>query len=189
MSHSNKPSKSSFEKPARAATFETPIPARLLTLTFLPLLSTTIVQAWTFHQFRDFQGMANTIRTIPNDYSNYKPINSANQEIRVLVLHPAKNREDPIICSLVRSSLISDAPCYEAISYCWGNLDDTSVIRVHHLEDRIRLRGKELCDIDTGEECLHSPIIWEDCESPSTEWEDCDPTEEYFKHQERYVRY
>jgi hypothetical protein len=123
--------------------------------------------------------MANTIRTIPNHYSHYKPINSANQEIRVLVLHPAKNREDPIICSLVRSSLISDAPCYEAISYCWGNLDDTSIIRVHHLEDRIMLRGKELCDIDTGEECPHALIIWEDC----------DPTEGYFEHQDRYVRY
>lgn len=86
------------------------------------------------------------MRTIPNNYSHYKPINSEQREIRVLVLHPAADAEHPVICSLVRSSLVTEEPCYEAISYCWGSLDNTKALRVRHLEDSVRLRGNGLCD-------------------------------------------
>lgn len=86
------------------------------------------------------------MRTIPNDYSHYKPIDSAKREIRVLVLHPAASPKDPVTCSLVRTSLTDDEPCYEAISYCWGNLDDTNVLGVWHHEDSVGLCGSELCD-------------------------------------------
>ncbi|RDI88296.1 hypothetical protein Vi05172_g1952 [Venturia inaequalis] len=86
------------------------------------------------------------MRTIPNDYTHYEPIDSTEREIRVLVLHPATSPDDAVICSLVRGSLRMDAPCYEAISYCWGSLDDTRALRVRHLEGSVRLCGKELRD-------------------------------------------
>lgn len=86
------------------------------------------------------------MRTIPNDYTHYKPIDSTEREIRVLVLHPATSPDDAVICSLVRGSLRTDTPCYEAISYCWGSLDDTRALRVRHLEGSVRLCGKELRD-------------------------------------------
>lgn len=62
------------------------------------------------------------------------------------MLHLAADAEQPVICSPVCSSLLTEEPCYESISYCWGILDNTKALRVRHPEDSVRLRGKELCD-------------------------------------------
>lgn len=99
-----------------------------------------------FHQLCISRDDPDAMRTISNDYSHYKPINSTEREVRVLVLHPAASPESTVNCFLVRSSLLTDEPCYEAISYCWGSLDDTRALRVRHLEDSVRLCGKELRD-------------------------------------------
>ncbi|SPO01583.1 uncharacterized protein DNG_04256 [Cephalotrichum gorgonifer] len=48
----------------------------------------------------------------------YRPL-SDDDEIRLLLLSPARSLEAPISCSL-HHTLLSTAPRFEAISYCWG---------------------------------------------------------------------
>ncbi|RYP74058.1 hypothetical protein DL771_003247 [Monosporascus sp. 5C6A] len=50
----------------------------------------------------------------------YRPLNSTSGEIRLLVIHPAKNLEDPLVGSIQHTTLKSDLQ-YEALSYAWGN--------------------------------------------------------------------
>jgi len=56
----------------------------------------------------------------------YTPLNKAQQEIRLLCLHPGK-WADPLSISLQISSLHAyELPFFEAVSYTWG---DPSVVR------------------------------------------------------------
>jgi hypothetical protein len=101
---------------------------------------------------------ASPIRTIPNDYSQYKPISSDQQEIRILVLHPSTNPQDPVACSLIRSHLKTHTPRYEAISYCWGNLDETNAVTIQHLETDVVLRQKQMVRLSDDRVVLVSDI-------------------------------
>jgi hypothetical protein len=87
---------------------------------------------------------ANQIRAIPNDYSHYIPINSSQREIRILILHPANNPNDLLICSLIKTSLNHDSPIFSALSYCWGDLSKTKAIFIRHFEDQVSLCGERL---------------------------------------------
>lgn len=72
------------------------------------------------------------IRTIPNDYSLYTPLSKDKAEFRIVQLMPG-NEDDPIRCFLTTKSLAdSDITSYEALSYCWGSLDQTETIELYH---------------------------------------------------------
>ncbi|RYP19190.1 hypothetical protein DL765_003505 [Monosporascus sp. GIB2] len=49
----------------------------------------------------------------------YRPLDSASGEIRLLVIHPAKKLEDPLVGSIQHTTLTSGLQ-YEALSYAWG---------------------------------------------------------------------
>jgi len=69
-------------------------------------------------------------RTIPNDYSFYRPLRSEAQDIRLLRILPRDdNDNDGLAVALVRTNL-SDHPEYRALSYCWGGLDDLKPLTV-----------------------------------------------------------
>lgn len=79
------------------------------------------------------------VRTIPNQYQ-YEPLENPWQ-IRVLFLFPGMD-DMPVRCSLIKTQLrrpgtsnsadTEDEPSqkYEALSYCWGNMDAVSEISV-----------------------------------------------------------
>ncbi|CZR67724.1 uncharacterized protein PAC_17623 [Phialocephala subalpina] len=77
-----------------------------------------------------------SLTTIPNDRNFYKPLNPAKHDIRLLVLWPTQywNGCDPRCC-LVRTSLTNDTSRYDALSYCWGDLNDTKSIKIEHTEE------------------------------------------------------
>jgi len=75
------------------------------------------------------------IRNIPNDYSHYKPLNPEKHEIRLLVLWPrGSSNAAELKCCLIRTSLLTESPFYEAISHCWGDLRDTKQINLEQIE-------------------------------------------------------
>lgn len=63
------------------------------------------------------------------DYSIYNSLSSSTTLFRLLVLHPAMDRDQPIRCSLLTSELDAK-PDFEALSYCWGDSADTTTISV-----------------------------------------------------------
>jgi heterokaryon incompatibility protein (HET) len=58
----------------------------------------------------------------------YSPLDAEEKEIRLLELLPGR-WTDPIACELSTVSLCGD-PCYDALSYVWGNPKDTLPITV-----------------------------------------------------------
>jgi hypothetical protein len=68
-------------------------------------------------------------RTIPNDYSRYRPLDSENKEIRLLRILPPTSDADTLVVVLIRKSL-ANCPKYRALSYCWGDLEVNKRIRV-----------------------------------------------------------
>lgn len=66
-------------------------------------------------------------RGVENDNSLYLPLDPTSQELRYLRLHPGE-AGDPISCSLDHTTLEKQSfsrACYEALSYCWGDITDT----------------------------------------------------------------
>ena len=68
------------------------------------------------------------IRTIPNDYSHYIRLDKSKQEIRLFRILP-QDTYDRITVALYRTSLAT-RPVYNAVSYTWGDLSDTTQIEV-----------------------------------------------------------
>lgn len=81
---------------------------------------------------------------IPNDYSHYRRLSSAIQEIRLLRIAPGSDA-DTIVAALYRTRL-SDCPRFHALSYCWGRLEDTRSINLlfrdssdmHPVDDEVK---------------------------------------------------
>jgi hypothetical protein len=59
-----------------------------------------------------------------------RTLDPTKREIRILHLHPATELHAPIVSDL-RLALLDEHPEYEAISYAWGNPNDTLPIRVN----------------------------------------------------------
>lgn len=60
---------------------------------------------------------------------NYNPLNPTNSEIRLVTLHPGRATDD-IHCTLKTASL-DECPKYEALSYTWGDENDTKPVTVN----------------------------------------------------------
>lgn len=58
--------------------------------------------------------------------SLYQPLDASSREIRLVTIEAGT--QDDIVCTLQAVSLSGDLPCYESVSYCWG--DTTSRSRV-----------------------------------------------------------
>src|SRR5436190_20454007 len=63
----------------------------------------------------------------------YRPVNSAAGEIRLLILQPASNASDPVVCTLEHATLGSNRK-YEALSYAWGTKKNWKTITLDGLE-------------------------------------------------------
>jgi len=68
--------------------------------------------------------------------SVYHPVDSANGEIRLLVLHPATTRDAEICCDLEVTNL-KEHPPYEAISYTWGSVGTSCRILLNRREFQV----------------------------------------------------
>jgi hypothetical protein len=67
-----------------------------------------------------------------NDPSLYSALDPSSRQIRCVDLNPGSFTE-LVVCSLVYITLDPEAgelPSYEALSYCWGSVDDTVVIHL-----------------------------------------------------------
>lgn len=60
----------------------------------------------------------------------YKPLDKLKFEIRVLKINPSANKNDKVQCTLTTASLLSN-PDFNALSYVWGNANDTEHIDVN----------------------------------------------------------
>jgi hypothetical protein len=63
-------------------------------------------------------------RGVANDPVNYLPLDSTIKEIRYLTVEP-DHENATLVCSLGRTTLDIAQVSYEALSYCWGSVDDT----------------------------------------------------------------
>lgn len=72
-------------------------------------------------------------RGVDNDPAFYSALYESVREIRYVDLHPG-SLTDPVICSLgcaMLNSAANEGISYEALSYCWGSIDDTTEITLH----------------------------------------------------------
>ncbi|KAH0545316.1 hypothetical protein FGG08_000615 [Glutinoglossum americanum] len=80
------------------------------------------------------------IRTIPNDYSLYVPL-SKEKEFRIVYLLPG-SKDSPIRCFFRPLSLLDqNLTPYEALSYCWGSLDNPATIELYHFCEQVDENG------------------------------------------------
>lgn len=64
----------------------------------------------------------------------YKPLDDSSDSIRLIVLKPADYRDEATVrCELIHVKF-RDKPIYEALSYTWGNADDTRTILIDGIE-------------------------------------------------------
>jgi len=61
----------------------------------------------------------------------YQPLDESNDEIRLITLLPAADRDSDVICNISIVRLTEeDVPKYEALSYTWGSVDSRVRLRV-----------------------------------------------------------
>ncbi|KAI9743232.1 MAG: hypothetical protein M1818_003078 [Claussenomyces sp. TS43310] len=93
---------------------------------------TPVARKQTFHTFStDLRSVVNQliVLTVKNEYE-YTPLTHPD-EIRLLVVNPARNKNDPVFCELIHSFNIPDPPIrYEALSYTWGTDDTVNEIKI-----------------------------------------------------------
>ncbi|KAK5129002.1 hypothetical protein LTR85_000335 [Meristemomyces frigidus] len=68
----------------------------------------------------------------------WKPLNAERKEIRLLFLEPAISLDETIRGTLKIASLLH-SPVYEAVSYCWGDANDTTEILLHDWQTAITI--------------------------------------------------
>lgn len=72
-------------------------------------------------------------RGVENDDEAFRPLNPESGEIRCVILLPG-SVDDPIACKLVYTTINEDSTTrvdYVALSYCWGDVEDTVEISLH----------------------------------------------------------
>jgi Heterokaryon incompatibility protein (HET) len=78
-----------------------------------------------------------SVATISNNNGYYKPLDPVKHDIRLLVLWPEQywNGDEPRCC-LVHTSLTSEKPMYDALSYCWGDRSETRFVKMELTKDQ-----------------------------------------------------
>jgi hypothetical protein len=90
----------------------------------------------------------------------YKPLNSDNKEIRLLLVKAGK-ADQPIECELQHTSLQSkDRPEYETVSYCWGDATEKATIVLHGVETSVPLSSKTV--LARIREAKKDRLVWID---------------------------
>jgi hypothetical protein len=67
--------------------------------------------------------------SIHSGWYSYSPLFEYPMGIRLVILHPSRDRDSPLKCSLLIDSL-DNSPDYEALSYTWGSGYDREVIQI-----------------------------------------------------------
>ena len=66
----------------------------------------------------------------------YQPLDESNDEIRLITLLPAADRDSEVICDINIVRLTEeDVPQYEALSYTWGSAESPCRLRVSSISD------------------------------------------------------
>ncbi|KAI1496347.1 heterokaryon incompatibility protein-domain-containing protein [Biscogniauxia marginata] len=68
---------------------------------------------------------------VDNDYSHYRPLDHSKKDIRLVTIAPG-SFDDPLHCTLTRHSYPWADIKFESLSYCWGDLKDTTRITLRH---------------------------------------------------------
>ena len=67
----------------------------------------------------------------------YSPLDDSVDSIRLLSIHPKLDWDDTIRCDLIHSTF-REKPVYSALSYAWGNADETHTIQINGASFLIR---------------------------------------------------
>ncbi|TVY84408.1 Heterokaryon incompatibility protein 6 OR allele [Lachnellula suecica] len=62
--------------------------------------------------------------------SIFEPLDAGIREIRLLIIRPSLDIDDPVVCRLIKGSLDDDSQYY-ALSYTWGTSDNPSLITIN----------------------------------------------------------
>ncbi|KAK7985062.1 heterokaryon incompatibility protein-domain-containing protein [Apiospora saccharicola] len=68
---------------------------------------------------------------VQNDYTFYRPLDYSSKQIRLISIAPG-SVDDPLHCTLNRHTTPINEQDFEALSYCWGDLQDTVTITLRH---------------------------------------------------------
>ncbi|KAF4539069.1 Heterokaryon incompatibility protein [Lasiodiplodia theobromae] len=76
-----------------------------------------------------------TTKRIPNEhYTDYKPLDKAAHEIRLVFIMPAKDDNEPVSCVLLEfKPPVQQQHHYIALSYCWGEMQNQRAITLAHM--------------------------------------------------------
>ncbi|KAM0552659.1 hypothetical protein ACHAPJ_007756 [Fusarium lateritium] len=96
------------------------------------------------------------------------PLNRLRREIRVLVIHEGYNN-DPVECSLKIVSLDKVPACFDALSYVWGNSNETKNVIVNHLSVTVTKSLAKALEKLRDHSVPHAPIS---DQRPLTIWVD-----------------
>lgn len=94
--------------------------------------------------------------------SLYEPLNKEKEEIRLLRVHPSLGRNSSLECTMITTSLQARPPTdFDALSYVWGNPNDTEELNVNgvHVDITVNLAAA----LRQFQEKLTSPpLLWAD---------------------------
>ncbi|KAK6860055.1 hypothetical protein PG995_003691 [Apiospora arundinis] len=68
---------------------------------------------------------------VQNDYTFYRPLDYSSKQIRLISI-ASGSFDDPLVCTLKRHTTPIEEQEFEALSYCWGDLQDTVTITLRH---------------------------------------------------------
>ncbi|KAK7962398.1 uncharacterized protein PG986_003223 [Apiospora aurea] len=68
---------------------------------------------------------------VQNDYTFYRPLDYSSKQIRLISIAPG-SFDDPLLCTLKSHTTPIHEQDFEALSYCWGDLQDTVTITLRH---------------------------------------------------------
>ncbi|KAK8000042.1 hypothetical protein PG990_012642 [Apiospora arundinis] len=68
---------------------------------------------------------------VQNDYTFYRPLDYSSKQIRLISI-ASGSFDDPLVCTLKRHTTPIEEQEFEALSYCWGDLQDTVTIILRH---------------------------------------------------------
>lgn len=74
----------------------------------------------------------------PDYISALQPLDGFRDQIRLVIVHAAREMDAPIVCTILVASL-QDKPTHATLSYVWGDPNKTSPILINGLEHRVTM--------------------------------------------------